>query len=342
MVLQSAFVFIKPHAVTDATKALVKEGFGAKGIKIVTEGSLSAEEIDEKMLIDQHYYSIASKATILDPKELNVPADKFEAQFGLGWTDALSKGVVFNAKQACEKAGIDAEALDAAWAKAKKAKKLVKFGGGFYCGLVDTLDGVDPMYVFNGFFMSMRSKFVAPGVSIYYYVVEWDSNDLSWEDFRGKVLGPTDPADAPADSLRGLVMSNWQKLGLASQPDVGDNGVHASASPFEALAERMNWLGVSMEDDSFGKALLAQGISKKTILEWSVDPQVTYGAACCPLKGSFFDALEDQNSNVCIATMRGIATGTSSIASSQIPTLPLISAFIGGLAVAGLFLKFKK
>jgi len=29
-----------------------------------------------------------------------------------------------------------------------------------------------------------------------------------------------------------------QALGLKAKPDVGDNGVHGSASPFEALAER--------------------------------------------------------------------------------------------------------
>lgn len=32
-----------------------------------------------------------------------------------------------------------------------------------------------------------------------------------------------------------------------------DNGVHASASPFEGLAERMNWLEQPMESDAFGK-----------------------------------------------------------------------------------------
>lgn len=342
MVLNTAFVFIKPHAVTAATKTLVKEGFGSNNVKIVSEGTLSAEEIDEKMLIDQHYYSIASKATILDPSELNVPADKFKAQFGLEWKDALSKGVVFNAKQACEKAGIDSNTLDEAWGKAKKAKKMIKFGGGFYCGLIDNLDGVEPMYVFNGFFMSMRSKFVAPGVSIYYYVVEWDSKQLSWEDFRGKVLGPTDPADAPPSSLRGSIYSKWQDLGLSAQPNVGDNGVHASASPFEALAERMNWLGVSLEEDSFGKAMLDAGIDKKTIIEWSVDPQVTYGGASMPIKGSLFDAIEDQDSDMCLATTRGIALGTKSVTCSKIPTLPLISAFVAGLAIAGVMLKIKK
>lgn len=334
MVLNSAFVFIKPHAVTDKTKVLVAEGLKAKGINVTAEGSLSGEIIDQKMLIDQHYYSIASKATILAPHELNVPADKFEAKFGLSWKAALDKKVVFNAKQACEKAGVSAAELDKEWAAAKKAGKLVKFGGGFYCGLIDTLG--EPMYVFNGFFMSMRSKFVEPGSSIYYYVVEWDSKDCSWEEFRGQVLGPTDPADAPVDSLRGIIMSKWQELGLKSQPNVGDNGVHASASPFEALAERMNWLGTPLEKDSFGKALLSAGVSADTIKEWSVDPQVTYGGPTLPIKGSLFDALEDMDSDLCVATCRGINLGSS--VSSGI-NFTLVGTFIAGLVVAGLFRK---
>merc|ERR1719440_1002549 len=93
----SAFVFIKPHAVTDKVKALAKSGLEAKGIKILAEGSLSGKTIDEKKLIDQHYYAIASKATILKPHELNVPADKFQEQFGLEWTDALEQDKVYNA-----------------------------------------------------------------------------------------------------------------------------------------------------------------------------------------------------------------------------------------------------
>ena len=35
---------------------------------------LSGKEIDDQKLIDQHYYAIASKATILKPVELNVDA----------------------------------------------------------------------------------------------------------------------------------------------------------------------------------------------------------------------------------------------------------------------------
>eukprot|EP01064_Diplonema_japonicum_P037451 TRINITY_DN875_c1_g1_i1.p2 TRINITY_DN875_c1_g1~~TRINITY_DN875_c1_g1_i1.p2 ORF type:complete len:431 (+),score=174.36 TRINITY_DN875_c1_g1_i1:103-1395(+) len=290
-----AFVFIKPHAVTADVKKLVKETLTAKGVTITGEGSIKAETIDKKKLIDQHYYAIASKATILQPKDLNVPADKFKGQFGLGWDEALEKGCVYNAMDACKKLDLDADGLDTEWAKAKKAGKLVKFGGGFYCGLIE-IEGKEPAYVFNGFFMSMRTKFTKPGLTIYYYTVEWDAADLKWADFRGKVLGPTDPAEAPADSLRGKVFSDWEKLGLSEVPNVGDNGVHASASPFEGLAERMNWLSESVDRNAFGKILTASSIPRKVIKEWSVDPQVNLGDK----KGSLFDSVEDLDAAECV------------------------------------------
>jgi nucleoside diphosphate kinase len=301
MVLNTAFVFIKPHAVNDKVKKVVSEGLQAHGLKILSDGTLTAKQIDDGMLIDKHYYAIASKATLLQPKELNVPPAKFQKQFGLGWQEALDKGVVYNAKDACDYFGIDANALDGHWAKAKKDKRLIKFGGGFYCGHITTVEGKAPIYVFNGFFMSMRSKYVEKGAAIHYYVVEWESTQLSWEDFRGKALGPTDPADAPGDSLRGKIYNEWKELGLAFQPNVGDNSVHASASPFEAMAERANWLDQKIEQDSFGTAAIEAGISLDTLKAWSVDPQVTYGAPSMPIKKSLFDSVEDVNSDECLA-----------------------------------------
>ena len=189
----SAFVFIKPHANTAAAQRLVAKTLASHGVAIKAEGELTAAEIDKGMLIDQHYYAIASKATLLKPKDMPVPADKFEAAFGLPWATALAEGRVFNALDACEALGVDAAGLDKLWATAKKTK----FGGGFYCGLISA-PGKAPIYVLNGFFMEMRSKFVTPGTSIHYYVVDFDPATLPWADFRAKVLGPTDPKDAPA------------------------------------------------------------------------------------------------------------------------------------------------
>ena len=109
------------HAATAAASELVAAELTSKGYATTVQGEITGKEIDQKMYIDQHYYSIASKATILSPAELNVPADKFEAQFGLGWQEALDKGVVFNALQACEKLGCTGAELDAKWAASKKA-----------------------------------------------------------------------------------------------------------------------------------------------------------------------------------------------------------------------------
>lgn len=337
MVENSALVFIKPHALTNAVIELVKQGLTEHGITITQEGSLDAQTIDQNMLIDNHYYAIASKATLLEPKELNVPDEKFKAKFGIEWQEALDQGLVYNAKQACEKLGLSAEGMDTQWSKCGEAGNLIKFGGGFYCGYISGI------YIFNGFFMAMRNKYVAPGSSIYYYVVEWDANKLSWEDFRGKVLGPTKPSDGPDGCLRGVIYRNWQSLGLNFEPTVGDNGLHASASPFEALVERINWVAAKLEDDKFGAAMLAAGISKETITAWSVDPQVTYGAPAYPIKGSLFDALEDTNVDECLALARMIDNGLSRRRASEpssASNLPyLAGAFVVGAATAVVCMK---
>jgi nucleoside diphosphate kinase len=307
MVLNSAFVFLKPAAVTDKMKELVKDIFEKKGIKVLKEGTIPAEEIDKNQFIDKHYYAIASKATLLTPDKLNVPADKFKKQFGLEWADVLKDGKALNAKDACEKFGIDADEIAKMWDGCKKAGDLVKLGGGFYCGKLEK-DGKGPFYVFNAFFMSMRAGFVKPGTCIYYYTVEWNQKDLAWEDFRGKVLGPTDPKDAPKDSLRGGALADWKNLGLASEPNTGENCAHASASPFEGLCEKMNWLKVKAEKDPWGKALLDAGVSMKTIKEWSLDPAVTYGEKLNPTVKSIWDTVEDMDAKPCIDKCAEIAT----------------------------------
>lgn len=290
----SAFVFVKPHANTLATQKLVHEKLTAAGCTILSEVDIDGKTIDEQKLIDQHYFAIASKATILPAKAIPVPKDKFLASFGESWDTVLNEDRACNAMDACKRFKCDAEALNDAWQKAN----VVKLGGGFYCGLV-TYQGTS-LYVFNAFFMTMRSKFVGPGVSIHCYEVEWDPSKLSWSDFRNKVLGPTDPADGPAGSLRKTILDNYKSLGLESKPDKGDNGVHASASPFEGLAEKINWLKRSLEENSFGQALLAAGLSKETIIEWSVDPQVMMSDGS---KGSVFDALEDMDAEACLAKL---------------------------------------
>ena len=183
--LNSAFVFVKPHANTDDVQKMVRDKLIGAGIEILSEHNIDAETIDENRLIDHHYYAIASKATILPAAEIPVPADRFLSEFGEEWETVLRDKRAFNAMDACKEFNCTVEELNEAWAQ---AKKVVKLGGGFYCGLVSVRQQ-PALYVFNAFFMSMRDKFIAPGSSIHCYAVQWDPVNMSWEFFRNKLLG---------------------------------------------------------------------------------------------------------------------------------------------------------
>ena len=303
----SAFVFVKPHAAGKGGKVekLVEERLKDSGIRVTGNGVITAESIDKNMFIDKHYGAIASKAVVLKPSELNVPEKgkkQFQEMFGMSWEDAIAQGKVYNAKDACEKLSCDGAGLEKKWRKLTRGKDLIKFGGGFYCGFIE-----DGIFVMNGFYMSMRSAYCTPGKQIHYYTVSWPADSLSWEDFRGKVLGATNPREAPKGSIRREILENYKELGLESEPNVGDNGVHASASPFEGLAERMNWLGCKLEDDEFGKGLLSAGVSERDISQWRDDAQVKVEGETAEGKTmSVFDTFEDLDADAVLAKARRV------------------------------------
>lgn len=128
----SAFVFIKPHANTEGVRDLVMEKLKSSGINILKVVDIGGEEIDQKNLIDQHYYSIASKATILPANKIPVPVEKFEKNFGESWTDVLKDGRAVNALEACKRFECSPDELNKAWNGVSDST--VKLGGGFYCG----------------------------------------------------------------------------------------------------------------------------------------------------------------------------------------------------------------
>lgn len=300
--VNSAFVFIKPHAVTDAVKDLVTDRFDSEGITVLSEGAIPAEKIDKDMLIDTHYGAIAARAMRQKPKELAVSQkaqDEFQAAFGISWSEALSKNLVYNLVDGAAKLGCTYGELGDKYDKLKKGVTLLKFGGGFYCGKVDDI------YVINGFYARMRSQFTVPGESIYFYEIQWDASKLCWGDFRGKLLGATDPKTADDTSMRNLIYRRWKSLGLASEPNTGNNGLHASASPFEALSERSNWLGVPLAQDHFGRAMLASGLPLEKVKAWCEDPAVMFQGK----KQSLFDLLEDLDGRDCLKKSKAINAG---------------------------------
>jgi hypothetical protein len=200
-----------------------------------------------------------------------------------------------NALEACQRFGCSPSQLKDAWTKVSA----VKFGGGFYCARI-SINRKPELYVFNAFYMDMRSKFVGDDKEIRCYAVEWDPEELSWASFRQNVLGPTDPTEAPPQSIRRMILDQYKNLDLKSEPNKSDNGVHASASAFEGLAEKMNWLNLEPENDTFGKLLLDSGLTKSTIVEWTKDPRVRTSDSSF---GSIFDDLEEMDAPACLERM---------------------------------------
>jgi len=294
-------LFVKPHAVTPAVVEYVRQRIRNDGLSITREGELG----DLGTAVDRHYHAIASKAQ-LPPEQLSVPAAPFEKCFGVTWESVLEAGQVVTAAEAMAKLGVDAHGMEDVWRKTKKNDALIKLGGGFYCGKVSE---DPPLYCFNGFYMSMRDKYAAPESRIHYFVVSWQPSKLRWKSFRANFVGPTDPREAPENSLRGHIFKNWQALGLMEEPNVGDNAIHGSASPFEAWVEIQNWCKEGPGETVFGKALLE--VAPLPILEkWSLDPKVTYGHRSFPVTNSLFDAFEDMDSGDLLALAGAIAAST--------------------------------
>ena len=93
------------------TKTISGKTFQAKDIEIKQEGGIEAVEIDELMLVGRHY-SIVSKAALEKPTELNIHLRKIKEFFGVDGDEAVEVGKIFDAKDACEKVQIDADAMD--------------------------------------------------------------------------------------------------------------------------------------------------------------------------------------------------------------------------------------
>lgn len=304
-------MFVKPHAaVSDQVIELVRGKFDEHGIAVLAEGSLEAQEIDEKLLIDTHYGAIANRAVRQQPNELAVTDQAkaaFEACFGLAWDEALAQGLVLNATGAAERLGVDALGLERAWRVLQRDVDLVKFGGGFYCGKLSDAAG-DSFYAINAFYLNMRAVFTTPPAKIHWFSVVWPSAALSWKDFRRAVLGATDPSAAPDGSIRRAILDGWEGLGLSEQPNTGLNGVHGSASPLEGLFERMNWLGADAETDAFGAELVAAGVPKAMLETWSKDPCVDFEGTT----QSLFDLFEDLDAPSVLKRAASLAAAAAS------------------------------
>lgn len=286
----AAFTFLKPHCAGNKKVIdYVEKQFAAKGLVVKAHGEIQAAVIDKKKLVDKHYAALARIGTTENPQELFVSAEgkeNFLKEFGLSWEDALKQGLLFSGMVAMKKLKIKAAELEKRW----RTVKACKLGGGFYAAKFEK----EKMILLNGFYPAMRELFTAKKAFIRYYVVEWDSAKLSWKDFRGQFIGATNPAKADPNSIRGYCLAHAKEFDNLTV-DGGNNVIHASASPYEAMGERITWLGAddqakAVEGDPLWGALSAAGVTLAQFGKWQAEnPTVDFNGK----KQSLVDALED-------------------------------------------------
>jgi hypothetical protein len=84
------------------------------------------------------------------------------------------------------------------------------------------------------------------------------------------IIGNSDPSKANSKSIRGQAYSNYKEYGLLSQPSHLNNIIHASASAFEGMVERLIWVnGTVIFTDLFGCKLSALRIPISIIRDWA-------------------------------------------------------------------------
>ena len=324
----SALVFVKPHAATDACEAFVREHLTAAGVSIVDSGVKDAAEIKSAKLIDQHYGSLARIAMELQPVDVDLSEAAlaaFQDTYGIDWNTALESAM--RNDEAMAKLGVDGLALEPMW----RGGVQCKLAPGTY---VSRLKG-ESVYTLNGFYPAMRQAYVQDGAEVRYLVCEWDEAELSWKGFRREVIGATNPADAVPGSARAELLAKWDKLGLPSEPSYGNNGVHASAGPLEGLKERCVWAGGSLETDTFAAALLSDAnVPRATLDSWLEDnPVVTLGGQT----DKIFDLTEEMGTAAVIALCaqgKGSKPPTAAPAGDAEPAASPTGAAAGGLAQA--------
>ena len=290
----TALVFVKPHAATDACESFVRDHLAAAGIRVVDAGVKAAAEIEAAKLIDQHYGSLARIAMELQPADVALsPAaeEAFAETYEVDWSTAL--GSALRNDEAMSKLGVDGLELEPMW----RGGVQCKLAPGTY---VSRLDGVsEPLYTLNGFYPAMRQAYVADGSEVRYLVCEWNEADLSWQSFRREVIGATNPADAAPGSARAELLAKWADLGLPAAPTLGNNGVHASAGPLEGLKERCVWAGSSLATDALAQALVGgANVPPATLQRWLDDnPVVTLGGET----DKIYDLTEEMGTDAVLA-----------------------------------------
>ncbi len=247
---------------------------------------VGGQALEEKEIMNRHYGFInemsRKASTLIDAADRK----KIEELLGVSLeTTKLYGGHEF--LKAHPK--YDAFSLDALWF----TKKSLKVRSGFY---VQTYEADGETFVLvNGFHPVQLAHFTDPTHRILLLLIH---SDTDWSKLRNDLIGVTFPEKADPGSIRGTLFLNPHAYGF-EKVDIGNNGVHLSAGPYEGVVEIINFFGNLLNLDTSAKPplairkLVAAGLTPEQALGVTKNPTVTKDGKQTDL----FSATEDVNTD---------------------------------------------
>ncbi|VGO22941.1 hypothetical protein [Pontiella sulfatireligans] len=300
MSVNQAVIFTKPvhHLGIDLTACqldeLARSFFEAKGFSFVLSQKVTGPELATREVIKKHYLMYSKAACAATPADLGVSDEgkaKFEAAFGKSWDDEVAAKRIMGTAELLANNGLDVHELFDLWNGLFVHGKTAKIQDGLIMAYIEKLDA----YCINAFYPSMEANLYDEATEIDYYVVEFDPGQVSWADFRKKILGATNASNAVPESLRGQLYSEYP----VEFPG-RDNFVHGSAGPFEGFVERaIHEPDFDMASNPVGQYLIGRGATLESFNRWKATQSVSE-------LGGLFDATEEKNTADIVPILDGV------------------------------------
>lgn len=256
--------------------------FEPKGFRFVVSKTVSGKDLKAREVIKQHYlmYSVAACAeTVCVDAEAK---ERFETFFGRTWQSEMDAGRIVPMPELLNRPSMDVHQLFTRWRALCASGGTVKLQAGLIMGFVEEWN----VYVINAFYPSLEALFYHPETLLHYHVVEFDSSQTSWKEFRHELLGTTNASKAGPESFRGKLYGD-----IPVECPNRDNYVHGSAGPLEGFVERtIHEPDFEITMNPVGAYLAERGVTLDSFSRWRK------GQSLADL-GTLFDETEEKNTD---------------------------------------------
>jgi len=251
---------------------------------------LGARYLEQYDLMSRHYGVINAIAR----EGKSALSDKARAEFTAIYGKDITQTCVFGGFEFLQKYDyFNEQSLNVLW----EAQSNQKLASGTYCQKVKIFE--EEIFLLNGFHPYQLFHYTRQGASIVVFNLQ---SSTDWKILRRDMIGETDPHKANAGSIRRVLLERKNEWDI-TEISQGNNGVHLSAGPVEALAETIRFSSdhaanqeLAIGSTAVGRSMLQKGIPERDIGNFLQNSSVHTDGRTVKV----FDLTEEMNTNECV------------------------------------------